>query len=111
MTPRDNLANALRTWRKTAGYTQEKAAAALGVDPSQLSRWENGKQLPKQSRSKEIARIYGVDRAVVSDTICAATEDELVDANRALAVVAGLSERVEMMQSAMAEILRRLPER
>lgn len=110
MSARDDLASSLRAWRKKAGLQSQQAAEALGVDPSQVSRWENGKQLPRQQRSKDFALIYNVDRATVSEMICNAIEEELGDANRALSVVAGLSERVEMMQSAMTEILRRLPE-
>lgn len=108
MTARDELASALKTWRKQAGYAQAKQAAeALEVDPAQLSRWENGKQLPKQQRSKDFARVYKVDRAVVSEMICSAVEEELGDANQALAVVSGLVERIDTMQAALDELLRR----
>jgi transcriptional regulator with XRE-family HTH domain len=111
MTARDDLADALLRWRKAAGLTQDQAADKLRVDASQISRWENAKQLPRMKRSKDLARIYGVDLATVREKIGLADEENLDEANQALAMVAGLSERVDMMQQAMAEILRRLPER
>lgn len=109
MGAREDLADDLRAWRRNAGLTQEAAAEALGVDPSQLSRWENGKQLPKQNRAKDFARVYRVDRADVSDRLGAAHEEDAADSQQALKLVAALNARVATMQKALDEILRRLP--
>lgn len=109
MGAREELADALRAWRKNAGRTQEQAAEDLGVDPSQLSRWENGKQLPKQNRAKDFARVYRVERADVSEKLGAAHEEDAAEGQQALKLVATLNERVATMQKAVDEILRRLP--
>lgn len=109
MSARDALADALRTWRHDIGLTQEQAAAALRVDASQLSRWENGHQLPKAHRARAIADAYGVDRATVSDMVAAAHEEDAGEATKALTIVASLRQRVDMLQVALDEILRRLP--
>lgn len=109
MSAREDLADHLRAWRKQAGLTQEQAAEALGVDPSQLSRWENGKQLPKQNRSRDFAHVYQVDRALVSEKLGAAHEEDAGEGRQALKLMATLSDRVATMQKALDEILRRLP--
>nr|HDO80594.1 XRE family transcriptional regulator [Candidatus Bathyarchaeota archaeon] len=36
----------LRLLRRTLGLSQEKLAKKLGIDPSTLWRWENGKRRP-----------------------------------------------------------------
>ncbi len=110
MNARENLAVALRKWRHDANLTQEQAATALKVDPSQLSRWENGRQLPKAQRCRDIARVYRVDKGHVSETIASAHEEEAGEATKALTMVASLSRRVDMLQEALNEILRRLPQ-
>jgi transcriptional regulator with XRE-family HTH domain len=33
----------LKAWRKRLGLSQEKAAAALGVDRSTVAKWETGR--------------------------------------------------------------------
>jgi transcriptional regulator with XRE-family HTH domain len=109
MTAREDLATALRTWRERAGLSRQAAAEALRVDPSQVSRWENGKQLPKQNRAVDFADIYGVDRCEVREKIGVASEEDLAEAGKALAMVSRLSRRVEMIQTALDEIVRRLP--
>lgn len=111
MSAREALADALRNWRHDAGMTQEQAATALKVDASQLSRWENGHQLPKAQRGRDIARAYKIDKGYVSEMMAAAHEEEAGEATRALAMVASLGKRVDMMQAALDEILRRLPPR
>lgn len=109
MSARDALAEGLRTWRRDAGLTQEQAAASLKVDPSQLSRWENGKQLPKAQRCREIARAYRIDKGHVSEMVAAAHEEEAAEATKALTGLPALARRVDMLQAALDEILRRLP--
>lgn len=109
MGAREDLADVLRTWRKQAGLTQEEAAEALGVDPSQLSRWENGKQLPKHNRSKALAAVYRISRADISERLGAAHEEDAGESKQALKQVATLNARVASIQKALDEILRRLP--
>ena len=46
--------------REAAGLTQSAAAAALGVHPAVLSRYENGMWFPKVGLLRRIARLYGV---------------------------------------------------
>lgn len=109
MGAREELADVLRAWRKGARLTQEQAAEALNVDPSQLSRWENGKQLPKQNRAKDFAGVYRVDRAEVSERLGAAHEEDAAEGRQALKMMATLNDRVATIQKAIEEILRRLP--
>ena len=49
-----------RVAREAAGLTQAAAADALGVQPSVLSRYENGLWFPKVALLRRIARLYGV---------------------------------------------------
>lgn len=109
MGAREELAESLQVWRKNASHTQESAASELDVDPSQISRWENGKQLPKQTRAKDIARVYGIDRAEVSEKIGAAHEEVAVEGEQAMSAIPMLAERIAAMQRALDEVLRRLP--
>lgn len=46
---------------RAARGTRTKAdlAAALGVDPTTVLRWERGESVPQTDRQREIARVYG----------------------------------------------------
>ena len=50
----------LRRLRLDKGFTQEQAAAALGVSAQSVSRWETSTTLPDVMLLPEIARLYGV---------------------------------------------------
>ena len=54
-----NIAAALATARKNAGFTQTEAARRLGVDQSSVSFWESGKKLPRASTLVKLANLYG----------------------------------------------------
>ena len=49
-----------RAVREAAGLTQAAAAAALGLDPSVLSRYEHGVWFPRVAMLRKIADLYGV---------------------------------------------------
>ena len=48
--------------RRQLGWTQRRLACEIGTDPSTLSNWERGYQVPRQPSSDkivEIAKYYG----------------------------------------------------
>lgn len=65
MTKRPRLA---RT-RKTAGYTQESFAEALGVDRSTVARWEAGAHEPLPYVRPKMARLLAVSRDELSELL------------------------------------------
>lgn len=52
-------ARLLRT-REKAGITQAEAAKRIGVEPSQLSRWERGLNEPSAPGLVSISRVYRI---------------------------------------------------
>lgn len=61
MTPAEGLTRA----RGLAGYSQEDAAAALGVSRAMISYWESGRRLPNDRQAAALARLYGVPLPVL----------------------------------------------
>lgn len=52
--------NRLKQIRKAKGLTQKEVAIFLGVTPTALSYYENGKRSPKPETWKKLADFYGV---------------------------------------------------
>lgn len=50
----------LKAARVNKGFSQEKAAEILGVDPSTLSKWERGVSMPKANQIDALCSLYGV---------------------------------------------------
>lgn len=53
--------------RLDAGLTQAAVAEKLGVKAASVCQWETGKTLPKTSRLREIAALYGCTVAELLD--------------------------------------------
>lgn len=49
----------LRRLRILAGLTQKEAAAKIGCNPTNITHWERGRTIPRMSRLKKIAEVYG----------------------------------------------------
>lgn len=60
MTIRDQLARNLAYYRKKAGYTQKKAAEALGTKLTTISSWERNVSQPDADMLVSIAFLYKV---------------------------------------------------
>ena len=64
------MAHRLITYRKLAGLSRRGAANLLGITPTQLSEWENGKRMPSSRflfklevlYQRLIGDIYGEER-------------------------------------------------
>lgn len=54
------LTNKLRSLRTTRGITQEALAAAMGVSPQAVSKWERGTTMPDVSLLPELSVFFGV---------------------------------------------------
>lgn len=50
----------LKAARVNAGYTQGKAAAAMGVSKDTVSNWERGKSFPNAPQIRAIESVYSV---------------------------------------------------
>ncbi len=50
----------LRERRKTVGFTQERLAEQLGIDPTTVRRWESGESSPQPWLRPKLARCMGV---------------------------------------------------
>ncbi|QKW20570.1 helix-turn-helix transcriptional regulator [Kitasatospora sp. NA04385] len=49
----------LAVWRRSAGYTQDKLAAAMDVDRSTVHRWEKGRSRPRDWQIPRLAQLLG----------------------------------------------------
>ena len=112
MSAREDLGIYLRACRRSAGSRQIDAATALGVDASQISRWENGRQLPLQSRAKDLARVYGADLEEMRAKIGAAWEEDADERAHAVDVMVetvnrSLSAMVPLLEEILKEVRRR----
>lgn len=67
------LGNRLRQAREAAGLTPEGAAAALGTEPSLVSRLESGVKLPSVDLLLLLGALYGIS----AGTLMAETERAL----------------------------------
>ncbi|MBI4718263.1 MAG: helix-turn-helix transcriptional regulator [Planctomycetes bacterium] len=59
------LAERLRSFRRTAGWSQERLAAALGLDESTVNGWERGRHRPRRRCQKRVESVLcglGQDR-------------------------------------------------
>ena len=57
---KEKLANAIRTARAAAGYTQAQAAAILNMSQTGVAAWETGRATPPAATLAELAKLYGV---------------------------------------------------
>ena len=60
--------NAFKRARLIRGLTQAELAKLLGVAPVSVSKWENGKGLPKAKRMPEIADVLETTVSELLDT-------------------------------------------
>ncbi len=51
----------LKELRKRAGYTQEKLAEKVGIEPPNISKIENGIHFPQSDKLLKFANAFGVD--------------------------------------------------
>jgi transcriptional regulator with XRE-family HTH domain len=56
----NNLGRALIRLRERRGASQAATARAAGIGKSQLSKYENGKELPKLESLERVLRVLGV---------------------------------------------------
>ena len=54
----DELARQLRALREARGWSQDRAAEAVGVDRTTLAKWELGRVLPKGHHLIRWARTF-----------------------------------------------------
>ncbi len=57
---RRSLGRRLARLRRGRKWTQERVAAAVGVDRGTISRWERGVILPSVARLGELARLFEI---------------------------------------------------
>lgn len=75
-----DLAAALRQQRRVRGMSTAALAEAVGVRPSEVSRWERGESVPPPTRIRAIARTLGVDQRTMLMWIAAAGAWDAPDA-------------------------------
>lgn len=51
--------NAIETYRKARGYSQQALADALNVTQGAVSQWENGLSIPAVPKLKAMAKLFG----------------------------------------------------
>lgn len=66
----------IRELREAAGLTQLQLANALGITPGAVYSWERGRNEPKASQLRALARFFGVSM----DDIAFEVEDAKNDA-------------------------------
>jgi transcriptional regulator with XRE-family HTH domain len=57
----------LKAARVNCGLTQKEAAARIKINPTTLSKWENGKTYPTADKLAELCRVYGLG---IDDVFC-----------------------------------------
>lgn len=76
--------------RVRAGMSQTDLATALGITPQAVSMWESGKNTPRGSRLREIAKALGVSESyLLSDNESAAGESSQDEEKRSHLQIAG----------------------
>ncbi len=55
----------IRELRETAGLTQLQLAHELGCTPSAVYNWERGRNEPKATQLRAMARVFGVSMDVI----------------------------------------------
>jgi len=58
---KEDLGQLLRDLRQRAGLTQTAAARVAGIDISNLSKYEGGRDVPKLATLTRLLDVYGVD--------------------------------------------------
>lgn len=72
-----DLGSQLLAGRDLAGYSQDEAAAAIGVSRAMLSYWESGKRRPSDGQMLALARLYRVSMTdLLADRPLAVRADE-----------------------------------
>lgn len=56
---RPDFAAALRQWRTGSGMTQEDLSKKTGINPMQISHFENGRRLPNLANFKRLCVALG----------------------------------------------------
>jgi transcriptional regulator with XRE-family HTH domain len=79
---RQKLAQYLTEARTNTGLTQKQVGEVLGVDASQVSRWERGDQLPGPQRLVPLADVLRVDADELRALFMDAQQEELVSARQ-----------------------------
>ena len=51
----------LKAARVNANMTQQQAAAAIGVNPTTLKRYEQGATTPRADTLRKMAKVYGIE--------------------------------------------------
>jgi len=54
-----SITEAIKPYRQTHGLSQKKLAKFLGIDPTTLARWENGRSKPSQRSGGGLAELMG----------------------------------------------------
>ena len=95
----------LRTARRSAGLTQKRLAAALGVESITVSRWERGVTTPSLPRLRRIAEIT---ETTVSDLVRApdAATAHAVELAALRAELAETRELVDRVARALEQLTR-----
>lgn len=68
MTNRQEIANALRFYRESEGWTTQDVADKIGIAQTNYERIEAGAFAPNIDTLAKIARLYGCKMAVVQQT-------------------------------------------
>ena len=50
----------IKELRKSLGYTQEQVAEMIGIEPTNLSKLENGLHFPQPEKIEKLAKIFNI---------------------------------------------------
>lgn len=61
--------NGFALYRKRAGLTTQAVGAALGINPSTVTKWETDGTLPRQRTLLRVSKLYGctIDELLAGD--------------------------------------------
>lgn len=76
---RSTLGAYIKACRENRGLKLRDVAAALKVDPSNVSKWETGTTIPNLKRIKELAEAIGCSQESLALLIAEATSEEATD--------------------------------
>ena len=99
---RYKFGNKLCSLREANNLTQKELADKLGVSDKAVSKWENGKSIPKFELLEEISNIFDVD---IPDLLCLQSKNRNFEIERLRLSVSAQKEKAERIKKIFLSVM------
>ena len=99
---RYNFGNKLCSLREAKNMTQKDLAKKLDVSDKAISKWENGKSVPKFEVLEELCKIFETD---IEDLLCLSKKDSDFEIERLRLSVLADKEKAERIKNTFISIM------